>query len=48
MRAANKVVGIFLGNKNSNDANGFYHPLLKYLKAVILAAMSVDPITNPY
>lgn len=42
------MVGIFLGNKNSNEAKGFYHPLLKYLKAVILAAISVDPMKKAY
>ena len=46
--AARKVVGIFLINKNSNEPNGFYHPLLKYLNKEILAAISVVPIVSAY
>tara|TARA_B110000503_G_C7140106_1_gene410491 strand:- start:1967 stop:2113 length:147 start_codon:yes stop_codon:yes gene_type:complete len=48
MSAASIVVGIFLTKRNSKDPKFFYHPLLKYLNAAILAAISVDPITKPY
>ena len=48
MSAASIEVGIFLTKRNSKDPNYFYHPLLKYLNAAILAAISVDPITKPY
>jgi len=48
IRAARTVVGIFLINKNSNEPKGLYQPLLNYLKAVILAGISNNPIANPY